>query len=258
MHTVRKHILELLKEKDSATVAELAGWLEMPAVSVRHHLDVLQGDNLICVDRLERKGNVGRPQQVYALTTEAADYFPDNFAALAAGLVRQLKNVLPPEQVEAAFRGLAADLAAELDPEMLNDLSTEERLTRVAEFLTARGYLARWEHATAERVSGGDETGGNNTEADATAAGDQQPAAEGGYLLHKCNCPYADMADEHPELCLMDKALIDLLLGQTCTRTQSMTDDARCCTYRIDVPGAEPDTAGQAVAPQRIELLVTA
>jgi predicted ArsR family transcriptional regulator len=241
VHTVRKNILELLKERESATVAELAERLEMPAVSVRHHLDILQGDNLIRVDRLERKGNVGRPQQVYALTTQAAEYFPDNFAALAAGLVRQLKNVLPPEQVEAAFQAMAADLAAELDLAALDQLPTEERLAQVADFLTERGYLARWERS------------------------DQGE----GFLLHKCNCPYAageyDVAGEHPELCLMDQALINRLLGQTCTRTQTMANDARCCTYHIqdahiqDAHSHETQALGSPVAgPQRIELRVTA
>ncbi|MEX1018685.1 MAG: ArsR family transcriptional regulator [Litorilinea sp.] len=241
MHAVRKHILELLKEKESATVSELAGWLHMPPVSVRHHLDILQGDNLICVDRLERKGNVGRPQQVYALTTEAAEYFPDNFAALAAGLVRQLKSVLPAEQVEAAFRAMATDLAGELDLAALDQLPTAERLARVADFLTTRGYLARWE----------------------PDAG----AATGNFLLHKCNCPYADVAEEHPELCIMDQALINRLVGQPCTRTQSMADDDRCCTYQVqdqiqdqiqDHPQAccEGQTAA-AVGPQRIELRVS-
>ena len=76
MHAVRKHILELLKERDGATVAELAESLKMAPVSVRHHLDILQGDNLISVDRLERKGNVGRPQQIYALTHCCQRTFP--------------------------------------------------------------------------------------------------------------------------------------------------------------------------------------
>ncbi len=117
MHAVRKHILELLKERDGATVAELAESLNMAPVSVRHHLDILQGDNLISVDRLERKGNVGRPQQIYALTNVANEHFPDNFAALAAGLVRQLKRVLPPEQVEVAFKELAQDFAGKVQPQ---------------------------------------------------------------------------------------------------------------------------------------------
>lgn len=206
MHAVRKHILEILKERDGATVAELAECLDMAPVSVRHHLDILQGDNLICVDRLERKGHVGRPQQVYGLTPEANEHFPDNFASLAAGLVQQLKQVLPPEQVKLAFQSLAHQFAEELSPQLVG-LDTEERLNRVIAFLNERGYLARWEH--------------------------DEEAADGGYLLHKCNCPYAGVSHEHAELCIMDQVLIDTLMGESCLRIHSMADDARCCTYRI-------------------------
>jgi len=181
----------------------------MAPVSVRHHLDILQGDNLISVDRLERKGNVGRPQQIYALTDVANDHFPDNFAALAAGLVRQLKRVLPPEEVETAFKALAHDFAGKLQPTLV-DLPVEERLQRVAHFLNERGYLARWEMDLS--------------------------AADGSFLLHKCNCPYAGVSDEHNELCVMDQALINELMGESCQRIQSMAKDARCCTYRVAGP----------------------
>ena len=209
MHAVRKQILEILNEREGATVAELAECLDMAAVSVRHHLDILQGDNLICVDRLERKGSVGRPQQIYALTAGANEHFPDNFAALAAGLVRQLKRVLPQDQVEAAFKALAQDFAGKVKPN-LAELSTEARLEQVARFLNERGYLARWEA--------------------------DESAADGGFLLHKCNCPYAGVSDEHNELCLMDQALINELMGGTCQRIQSMANDDRCCTYRVSEP----------------------
>lgn len=223
MHAVRRHILELLKERNGATVAELAECLEMAPVSVRHHLDILQGDNLICVDRLERKGHVGRPQQVYALTPEANDHFPDNFAALAAGLVRQMKRVLPPDQVEGAFRALAQDFAGALLPR-LEGLPTEARLQQVTRFLNERGYLARWE----------------------------EDEDTGGYLLHKANCPYAGVSDEHHELCLMDQALINELMGAPCRRIRSMADDARCCTYRV---GASAHCAQAAEAHSAIPLI---
>ena len=209
MHAVRKHILEHLKEREGATVAELAECLNMAPVSVRHHLDILQGDNLISVERLERKGNVGRPQQVYGLTNDANEHFPDNFAALAGGLVRQLKRVLPPEQVDAAFKALAQDFAGKVKPSLV-DLSVEERLERVTRFLNERGYLARWEV--------------------------DEVADDGSLLLHKCNCPYAGVSDEHNELCLMDQALINELMGESCLRIQSMAKDARCCTYRVAAP----------------------
>ncbi|RIK35727.1 MAG: hypothetical protein DCC55_29435 [Chloroflexi bacterium] len=207
MHAVRKQILQILKVSEGATVAELADQLSMAPVSVRHHLDILQGDNLIEVARVERKGVVGRPQQIYVLTPEASSYFPNNFAALAGNLARQLKQVLPPDQVPCAFRAMAHEIAGEMDSAALADQPLEVRLERVAQFLNERGYLAHWE-----------------------AAADDP---EEGYLLHKCNCPYAGVSTEHRELCLMDQALVDELVGYHCQRTQSMVDDGHCCTYHI-------------------------
>jgi predicted ArsR family transcriptional regulator len=116
--------------------------------------------------------------------------------------------VLPPDQVEAAFKALAQDFAGTMQPPLAG-LSIEERLEAVARFLNERGYLARWEV---------DEEG------------------TGSFLLHKCNCPYAGVSDEHSELCLMDQALINELMGESCQRIQSMAANARCCTYRVAGP----------------------
>lgn len=208
MHAVRKHILEILKEREGATVAELADVLEMAAVSVRHHLDILQGDNLIKVARVERNGSVGRPQQVYVLTDEALDYFPNNFAALAGNLVRQIKRTLPPEQVDCVFRSLAHDLAGEFERDAQESSGQaapmEAQLERIAQFLSSQGYLASWE-----------ETG------------------DGDYLLHKHNCPYAGVSAEHRELCAMDQVLVETLVERPCERVQHMVTDGHCCTYRV-------------------------
>lgn len=208
MHAVRQQILEILKEREGATVAELAQSLDMAPVSVRHHLDILQGENLICVAKVARKGNVGRPQQVYGLTAQADEHFPDNFATLSSILVRQLKDVLPPEQLRIAFCSMANEIAAELRAVDSSEESMADHLDRVVDFLNERGYLARWEFTNEEGI-------------------------EEGFLLHKHNCPYAGVSDEHPELCVMDQVLVDELIGCPCKRTHSINENGHCCTYHI-------------------------
>jgi len=224
VHAVRKHILEILKETGGATVADLADRLEMAPVSVRHHLDILQGDSLICIGRVERTGSVGRPQQIYQLTEDAAEFFPKNFAVLAAGMVRQIKQVLPADQVDAMFHSMANEMLAEVDMAGLESLPLDERLERVTAFLNERGYLARWEPCDDGNVQ---------------------------FLLYKHNCPYAGVSGEHRELCLMDQLLIDRLVGARCSRTTSVANNDRCCTYEI---GADPPT--QILQPQKIALAV--
>jgi predicted ArsR family transcriptional regulator len=237
VHAVRKSILEILKEQRSgATVAELAERLEMAPVSVRHHLDILQGDNLICVERLERKGNVGRPQQVYTLTSEANCYFPNNFAGLADKLMDQIKQILPPEQVPQAFRAIARQIAAEFKGSEQGPASvaaTEAYLEQVTDFLCERGYLARWER---------DPSG-----------------IAGEYLLHKYNCPYAGVSAEHRELCSMDQTLINELFAEPCQRSASMVDGSHCCTYHISsrITSRIADTGCCACTKGELPLLVT-
>ena len=202
---VRKRILDILKRRKQATVEELALQLEMAPVSVRYHLDILQGDNLIEVGKVEREGSVGRPKQVYRLTGEAADYFPDNFAGLTSGLLRQMKGLLPTEQVQSAFCCLAQEMSRELIGGLVANESISQRMGRVVDFLNERGYFARWE----EEASG-------------------QSA-----LLHTSNCPYAGVAEHHRELCAMDLELMQNLTGKSCERLFSLAEEGNACTYRF-------------------------
>jgi predicted ArsR family transcriptional regulator len=102
---------------------------------------------------------------------------------------------------------MAHELAADLNTEDLQQASPEDRLERVTEFLNQRGYLARWEQNTED--------------------------PNDGFLLHKCNCPYAGVSSEHNELCMMDQVLINELMGEACQRILSMAHNDRCCTYRV-------------------------
>lgn len=231
VHAVRKQILDILKESGSATVAELAQTLGMVPISVRHHLDILQGDNLILVDRVRRRGSVGRPQQVYALTSDAKEHFPENFALLAAGLVRQLKEHLPVQQVEAAFCTLAKEMAGELPSADLAALSVAQRVERATTFLSQKGYLARWEKGQPTAL--GLDPGTLHRNGNAFSAMQMGEEGTDVYLLHTCNCPYAKVSSEHGELCLMDQVLVSELLGQSCQRIESLANGGASCTYLV-------------------------
>lgn len=217
MQTVRNQILEILKQRGQATVGELAEDLGMAPVSVRYHLDILQGDRLIASAKLRREGTVGRPKQVYSLTEEADEHFPDNFVPLTVGIVRQMKQLLPSEKVEEAFAALAEEMAQPLVQESPAEEALEERMKRVVSFLNERGYLARWDPEKRR--------------------------------LHTHHCPYAGVAAEHRELCCMDLALMESLTGQPCERVRAIADDEQCCSYQILSQGE------RAAAPQKIELM---
>ena len=210
MQTVRNHIVEILKENGTATVAELAEELGMAQVSVRHHLDILVGEDLVESAGVRRRNGAGRPSQVYALTRQASKLFPQRHQALANEMVGAMKTLLPADEVRAVFMRLAEKTAHDA-PAARVDQPVEGRLDQVAEFLTEKGYTARWE------------------------------VTNGSYQLFTCNCPYAGVADQHPEVCEMDQAMIQRLLPQQVRRDSLITEGAPRCSYILVLtPAAAP------------------
>jgi predicted ArsR family transcriptional regulator len=202
VQTVRRRITEILKENGSATVAQLADGLGMAQVSVRHHLDILMGEDLVDLVGVQRHNGAGRPSQVYALTPNAAKLFPQRHEALANNILAELKASLPGTEVRGILQRVAVRTAQEAPlPEA--DETLDERLDKVTLFLTKHGYDARWE------------------------------MADGQYELHVCNCPYAGVADHHPELCSMDGAMVQALLPSSMREHARIANGAPRCSYVI-------------------------
>lgn len=202
MQPTRYRIMEIMKEQGGVTVADLARQLDMAPVSVRHHLDVLQGENLIWTPRVRRRGTVGRPQQIYALTEAANAHFPSNLESVALIVLTELKDILQSDQLQEAFDRVADRMAREAGfPDQNSGL--EERLEHAVDFLNDKGYLARLERE-----------------------GD-------GFVLYTLNCPYSGVAGEHPELCAMDKRLITQLAGSSPVPLTRISEGSCRCAYRV-------------------------
>jgi predicted ArsR family transcriptional regulator len=227
VQTTRYRILEIMKEQGDVTVAELARKLDMAPVSVRHHLDVLQGENLICSPRVRRRGTVGRPVQVYALTEAANAHFPRNHQSLAMRMLDELKALLPADQVQGMLERMA-DGEARQAPSLPDDATLEQRVELTVEFLNQRGYLARYErHGEA-------------------------------FTLYTLNCPYSGVSEQHRELCAMDLRLIGALLGVTPSPVNRLAEGGCRCAYRVGTPpgdGGAPHLAIPApTTPHRVAI----
>ena len=202
MHPVRQKILDYLKRHGQATVTELAAHLDMAPVSVRHHLDLLIGDNLVEASRVRRKSGAGRPKRLYALTEHADALFPNNYQQLADESLSVLKRVLTPEQFAQVMLELA-NKTADRAPAGLEALPPDERLQEAIRFLNEEGYMAFCECGPGENI------------------------------LHTCHCPYRELVDGHPEICQIDQVLIRRLTGMTPVRLTHMAEGEIRCTYRL-------------------------
>jgi predicted ArsR family transcriptional regulator len=177
MKTTRQRLLEYVQVKGVATAPEIARALHLTAANIRHHLSILLEEGALEVAGERAASSRGRPTRLFALSRQMAAHHLDG---LAAALLQELAGALPPAAQEQFLRKIAARLAAGKEPAAR---SFTQRLTQAVQRLKAMNYAARWE---------------------------ARPAAPRLILGH---CPYAAILPEHPELCRMDAALLEELLG---------------------------------------------
>ena len=207
MQSTRQEILSILREEKQATVEDLAQRLELTPMTIRHHLNVLQAQNLVTASKVRRSKKVGRPRLIYTLTDAADDLFPSGYGELARRLVSEVKETMGEEETRALFRRIAADLAAEAPPPG-KDQSFEDRLDQVSEFLEEQGFLSRWEKT------------------------------DEGYVLTNVNCPYRRVSREHSEVCILDTELLERLLDVEPQRRESMRAGGTACSFLLKPNGS--------------------
>lgn len=205
MQSTRQEILEILKEEGQATVEDLAERLELTPMTIRHHLNVLQAQNLVITSKVRRLQRVGRPRLVYTLTDAADELFPQNYGNLARLIVGEVKETVGVEETEAILRRVAERLAEEAPPATA-DQPFGERVAQVADFMEEQGFLTRWEKT------------------------------DEGYVMTNVNCPYRRVTREHGEVCLMDTELLNRLLGVEPKRLSDKTEPDSPCRFLLVPP----------------------
>lgn len=206
MQETRRQILEILRERNEATVDDIVADLELlrgsiTSVTVRHHLAKLQEDGLVDNSQMLHRSTPGRPQYIYVLTEQGNSFFPNNYHNLAANLLKQMKSQLPQNQVNVIIEGVADAMASEAN--IPQDRSLRERMDKVVEYLNTQGYEADWD------------------------------VHKEGFVLNTHNCPYHDVEHHDDTLCQMDMRLISSMLGVVPRLLSRISDDDEACSYLI-------------------------
>lgn len=203
MQSTRQEILEILKAEGQATVEDLAQRLELTPMTIRHHLNVLQAQNLVVASKVRRSRRVGRPRLVYTLTEAAEDLFPQGYGMLARHLVSEVKESMGASEAEAILRRVAERVAREAPPPIPGQ-GFEGRLQQTVDFLEDQGFISNWEKS------------------------------DGGYVITNVNCPYRHVSREHSEVCIMDTEILSNLLGVEPQRLSSMRDGEPTCRFLLE------------------------
>lgn len=205
----KRKIIEHLKRRAHATVAELTEHLGVTSTAVRQHLDDLEANGL--VRRLDpvSTGGRGRPRRPWALTELASELFPDRHADLTVELIAAIRESVGEEGLDAVIatrsaRQRAAYRAAMAARRTDDDMAATVRA--LADLRSAEGYMA-----------------------------EATPQADGSMVLTEHHCPICDAASTCQGLCRDELDMLRDVLGDgvEVERTDHLLSGDPRCSYRI-------------------------
>jgi predicted ArsR family transcriptional regulator len=204
----RDAVARLIHERGPQSAATLAERLELSPAAIRRHLDALVADGLLA-ERTPRptphRGR-GRPARVYALTDQGRAAFPHAYDDLATTALRYLRETGGAGAV-AAFAEHRADAMVDLLRGGVDGAAEPAgRARALAEALTANGYAATTEQATA------------------------------GTQICQHHCPVAHVAAEFPQLCEAETRAFEKVLGTYVQRLATIAHGDGVCTTHVPTP----------------------
>lgn len=201
--TTRERVLQTLHQAQRCTINEIADAVQINPISVRHHIAKLQIEGL--VDSAEERHGVGRPRRVYFLTELGLERFPTRYVQMSLRLLEQLKQKLPAHLVQELFTEIARTLMNEQTAgnSDLANMAIEQRLELVKTLLMKEGFELEWEQK------------------------------DGAYYIRETNCPYFQIGQAHPEICLIDQTLISNVLAVPVQKVRCVLHGDNYCTYVV-------------------------
>jgi DeoR family suf operon transcriptional repressor len=201
MQDTRQDILQILRERGSADVTELAESLSLSSVTVHYHLNVLQREGLLQVTPT-RQG-VGRPRNVITLSDAALQKFPQSYHRLSDRLLEMLKSRLSEDEIQALFERIGDEIASE-HAAALKNKNLSQKIETLIDLLGEEGFMTRL-----EKIDNGD------------------------FVITQYSCPYQYVASRHPEVCELDLRLMNTALGTPVRREACVTHGDTVCTFHV-------------------------
>jgi predicted ArsR family transcriptional regulator len=186
MKTSRQRLLQYLEKKQVATVKDISLTLKMTPANARHHLSILvdQG-NVEVIGKLVGQGR-GRPHLLYKAVKPTIN---NNLIDLCIILLEEAIDRKNSSEREHYLQKIAHKLIHEEIP--LSD-QQYKKLNAAIHQLNHMNYNARWE---AHR--------------------------ESPHIILE-NCPYIEIVGKFPEICMLNKHILEILLGNKVTQTAKL------------------------------------
>lgn len=203
MQSTSEQILFELKTRGPAKTRDLATRTRITRQAARAHLEKLAGEGF--VEHATTPDGVGRPRQVWSLTTRGHGRFPDTHAQMTVDLIEAARGEFGEAGLARLVDRREQAMAAHYEQALAGTGSLEQRLERLASLRSAEGYMAEL-----TRCPGG------------------------GYILAENHCPICAAAAVCQGFCRSELALFARLLAPArVERTEHVLAGARRCAYVV-------------------------
>jgi predicted ArsR family transcriptional regulator len=200
-------ILQHIQRHGQTTIKKLEEVLGVSTTAVREHLAHLQAHGLVVTSTM--RYGPGRPRLVYTLTDKAQSLFPKHYDLLIRLILQELAAEGGMERVEALLERVGARLAQEYG-ERISGEDVSVRLNELHQMLEDKGIPAEVQAS--------------------------------GTSINIHSCPYFDVAQEHGEVCAMERRMFEQVLGKEVVLEQSIRDGYHHCCFALpSAEGERPD-----------------
>ena len=196
--------LMLLKSRGDMKTQDMAKALDISGEAVRQMLVKLEKQGL--VRSIAQVSGVGRPVQLWSLTRQGHERFPDTHSELTIQLIQGIRQVFGEEGLDRLLISREKETVRQYEHQLEGLNSLEAKVNRLAEIRKREGYMAEW-----------------------------QKTADGGYMLVENHCPICAAATECQGFCRAELNTFRQALGEKVSieRTDHIVSGARRCAYRI-------------------------
>jgi len=198
--TTRGKIVAELRERGSASAADLATLFGLSPNAVRQQLVVLERDGLV-EERAVRRGPT-KPTLEFSLTPKADTLFPQHYDKMLSAVLREVREEYGAPAVEQIFARIARTSVEKTRPKITAS-DAEGKVAQLTQVLRDRGVVAEYS------------------------------LIDGGFLLQEHTCPYSGVVKDHPEVCSVIHQVIDETIGGEHTQTESIATGGKSCTFEL-------------------------
>jgi len=199
----REGAVNLLKTSGPQSLLSMAREFQVTVEGARFQMLRLEKEGLVTSSKSVT--GRGRPQQLWALTSEGQSRFPDTHAALTVKLMETMKELLGEGAVSQLITANGEKGTDKYLKQLEGIQDLEKRINSFVAIRTSEGYMA------------------------------QAIKDEEGFIFIENHCPIGAAAHANPAICGAEFKTLQTVIGESVPiqRIEYIVDGGRRCAYKI-------------------------